>query len=322
MKKRLLAKAAAAIGVLRQADPAPQGRDAEFFRNAVRILEPALPSMLEVSLIFMACRRDSNHRGTGPRLIPEIASGVWVTASFNGPGNSLNQPLPEGDMLTGGLPMYRTGTRLEGTSRGEPVTGGRPERNSTRVFIASNPLLPLRPVTREEPLQAHRPYWLNKTQEDRAQPAESTLRGLQRTLAGMEQRRAAYCAGFEQKRQDLLDEMRSPETQAEEGRALGADVDRRSAAQLARLFPAERNLPAIQDLSSSQYAGLRFETGPAARPVVVAGDAFHSPRPDRAAVQAITVLWRRVPGSAIQERAMHELLKRLGFNALRALLAH
>jgi hypothetical protein len=320
-RKRLEAKAAAALEILRAAYPTPQGHDVWYYRHATRIIEPTLPPAVDANLIFMEYRCYTDYRATGSRLIPEIASDAWVTVSFNSLDGSLNNPLPDGYTLPSGLPMYHTETHLEGSFRGVPVIGGRPERDSTTVYIANKPHLPLRPVTRLELLQTHREYWLKKTHENLSEPAESAVRGLQGTLADLEKRHAGDGAQFEQKRQKLLEEIRGWEERAAKGRAAVADVDRRSAAQLAQLPQAERALPAtLRELDPYKYAELRFDGGPDARPVVVVDDDFHAPRPNRAAVQYITVFWRRVPSSAIKERAMDTLLNNLDFNALRALL--
>jgi hypothetical protein len=322
-RKRLIAKGVAALDILRRAYPEPRGLNVWFYLSAPSVIEPTLPSVIESNLMLMEHRCDTDYQGTGPRLIAGTESDAWVMVQFNSLGGAINLPLPDGYMLPSGLPLYHTETRLEGTFRGVPIIGGRPERDSTTVYIANKPRLPLRPVTRLEMLQAHREYWLRKTHENRVEPHESAVRGLERTLADLEQRRAAYGAAYEQNKQRLLEQIRDWEAQAAKGRAVLADVDRRSAAQLARLTPAEGALPAVlSEIVPYRYTELRFDAGPAARPVVVVDDAFVTPRPDRASVQYITVFWRRVPSSAIKERAMDELLNRLDFNALRALLDH
>ena len=227
-----------------------------------------MPSHINANLIFMEYRCYSDYRGAGPRLIPEIASDAWVTIDFNTLGAAMTNPLPDGYMLPGGLPMYQAEARLEGDFRGVPVLRGARDKNVTMLYIASRRELPLRTVSREDFLRVHGTYWLGKIREELAD-AEKGVAGARQRLAELAQRRGAAAKDADQWRQVALEQQRDFEKKAE---------------------------------------------------AVRANDDFHQPRPDRAAVQHITVFWRRVPSSAVKEAAMNELLGKIDFGALRALL--
>lgn len=319
-RQRLAGKAAAALDILRRAYPAPKGHDVWFNRSAARVIEPTLPSHINANLIFMEYRCFSDYRGAGPRLIPEIASDAWVTIDFNTLGAAMTNPLPDGYMLPGGLPMYQAEARLEGDFRGVPVLRGARDKNVTMLYIASRRELPLSTVSREDFLRVHGTYWLGKIREELAD-AEKGVAGATQRLAELAQRRGAAAKDADRWRQVALEQQRDFEKKAEAVRAKMAEVSRRNEAQLLALAPAERKSPAaFRALNRYQYEEVRFEAGPGILPVVVADDDFHQPRPDRAAVQYLTVFWRRVPSSAVKEAAMNELLGKIDFGALRALL--
>lgn len=318
-RSALVAKTDKVLAILRNAYPSPRGVDVWNYRWAYRAHSRELPYPLSTNLIFMQYRCYSKYRDTGqPRLVVEQNSDAWVMVEFNSLGQALRGELPDGYELLDGEFVYSSPIELGPDFRpGFPTLKGTIEPTATVVFIGRENRLPIRAVTREEILRIHSRYSQAKKKEE-IEKYEKQAARYRAMIAGLKQRADESAEEFAKRGADLRTDVEREEQRAAKAQEEMAGIPLRVQRQIESMTPEERRKQAV--VGGGFYADLSFDRGAGLRPLwAIDRDYFGKGLP-RSAVQYMTVFWRRVPSSPSKEAAFDELLAKLDFEALRALL--